>query len=355
MEDFNIHNIGLYVNKVCDHRCGYCLLNTVPPMEPEIMSLEVAVESVTKLISEKAKKIEIEFFGGEPLCSIIRIFEITNHLKEHFKIPIEFSLWTNAAKFKVEYWDYFKNNNFYFFINGYLEEQELNHETQPIQLKNLLKNRGKGLKNGLRDDPNRFSLIWLVQSSKQDLKEIAISASSLGFSKIYFLPERDKLNQLKWNQNDYKNILERYRSLILWYLSIQQRPSITVEPLESIIKDINKPDKALRCNLCDTSLVISTSGLVCPCYTVIGEGKFCLGHYKDSTGIRNQLTNLKNIAFSVPQFCQECILLNICGGVCIYEKLVAIKNNQKLIQPNDCELQIFLISTLMNILNHNYE
>lgn len=343
-----ISNIGLYVTKLCDRNCGYCLLDTVPTSEPDIMSLETAVGSVTTLVSNAAEKVEIEFFGGEPLCSIDRIFEIITELKERVTTQIEFTLWTNAVRFSVEHWEAMRNEDMTFIINGYLESQEEDYVSQPQQLKSMLQARGPGLRKGIFEFPDRFALTWLVQSSKQDLTQIAVEVGNIGFSRLYFLPERDKQNQVRWTEDEFDQILQRYGELIDWYFSEECPTEFKVEPLESVHRHLKSPNTRQRCGFCRTSVAVSTSGLVCPCYTVIGEKPFSLGHYRDNEVVNEQLEKLKALSYCVPVFCSKCEALNTCGGVCIYEKIIASKKGTPFAKPNDCGLQLFLRKQLLS-------
>lgn len=189
----------------------------------------------------------------------------------------------------------------------------------------------------LSEARSRIYLVWLVQSSAQDLVEIASAAQKAGFHNLMLLPERDKFNVIRWQPEDRQQILERYKDLLNWYSTEGREPEFKITFIEQALRSIRSNTPTSRCDFCHSCLAISPSGMISPCYTVIGESHHQIGHISVPDVIASSLNKVRLVDKHQHPVCEKCSALKMCGGVCIYEKLVADQNG--LVLPSDCDLQ----------------
>ena len=125
-------SITLEVNRKCNFRCTYCYMKEKLDYE---MSYETAVRSIDwaikKYESDRSpdKEIDVDFIGGEPLCSLPLIKETIAYINEKYPdIKFVYSMTTNGALISEDVVSFFIENDFFIKISldGRKEDNDMN-------------------------------------------------------------------------------------------------------------------------------------------------------------------------------------------------------------------------------------
>lgn len=105
LQQYNIQNMYFLPTNVCNLRCKYCFIeDDERDIASSMMTEEIAkkgLEIFSKL-SEKADKITLTFYGGEPLLNADVVYFSMHYVRElekkgMFKKPVDMSLLTNGV------------------------------------------------------------------------------------------------------------------------------------------------------------------------------------------------------------------------------------------------------------------
>ena len=125
-------SITLEVNRKCNFRCTYCYMKEKLDYEmtPEtaVRSIDWAVEKY-KLDKDPNKEIDVDFIGGEPLCSLPLIKRTIAYIKGRYPdIRFVYSMTTNGALINEDVVSFFIENDFFIKVSldGRKEDNDLN-------------------------------------------------------------------------------------------------------------------------------------------------------------------------------------------------------------------------------------
>jgi uncharacterized protein len=113
-----IEKITLQVTQNCNLRCGYCSYSGLYNQRSHtknVMSLDVMKKSVDFAIkrSTGTGRLNIGFYGGEPLLEINNMEKLIEYIKENYHGKnIEYSITTNGTVFNDKNIQFLKDNNF---------------------------------------------------------------------------------------------------------------------------------------------------------------------------------------------------------------------------------------------------
>lgn len=116
--EFPLSTIVLNVNTGCNLSCTYCYKEDLAtPSKGEKMNFEKAKKSIELLLKEGAKRdrVNVVYFGGEPLSNMPLIKAVTAYAEERCKEEgkkVDFSLTTNATLLTEEIADYLDGHAF---------------------------------------------------------------------------------------------------------------------------------------------------------------------------------------------------------------------------------------------------
>lgn len=115
-KDFHIKALCLNIAHDCNLRCGYCFASTGDYHGGrKLMPLEVAKKAIDFLIqnSGNRKRLEVDFFGGEPLLNfdvVKATVEYGRSIEKEYGKHIGFTLTTNATLLDDNIMDYLNEN-----------------------------------------------------------------------------------------------------------------------------------------------------------------------------------------------------------------------------------------------------
>jgi uncharacterized protein len=118
IREYPLSTLVLNVNTGCNLSCSYCYKEDLAtPAAGDRMGFETAARSVDLLLAEAAQRerINISFFGGEPLSNMALIHQVVDYAEERCAEEaksVDFSLTTNATLLTEELVEYFDAHRF---------------------------------------------------------------------------------------------------------------------------------------------------------------------------------------------------------------------------------------------------
>lgn len=305
----------------CNLACNYCFVK----QKPEYMTYDIAERSIEWLkenykAKNKEGKLDIVFFGGEPLlCYEDIIVPIVNKYKD----IATFSITTNGVLLDEDKVDFFYKNNISVLLSfdGIKKVQNSQRIGKNIDSYATVLNNIPYLLLRL---PNTTMRATLTKNSLPYLYDTVLLAEELGFKIISFVPNAYE----DWNEEDeiiYEQQLTKV-GLHIYKSFFNRKKAIKVNPIiESYKKITSSLDNGLyfnnhlfRCGLGTTSCAITPNGSIIPCQEKISNPTYILGdiynginpelHNKFLSDYIKNLNNLTcNIRCSTLKECLHCI------------------------------------------------
>lgn len=305
----------------CNFRCSYCFESENNAIQDKSMSEEVQDALVEQIISfsQKGYKIELSWFGGEPLMEIGIIESISNRLKSK---NVEFSadMTTNGFLLTPEVVDKMekcKIKKFQITIDG----DEYTHNSR-----RMLTN-GAGTYHVIMDNLKYLSTkkgmtsvirVNVDKTNESVYSQIATTIQN-EFPGMYTYPGFVVEGCNACSGKAFSNHMEK-ADFYLYQYKEYQNPSLPYFPSFTL-------GICMASNL--NSWVVGPDGELYNCLSEVGVPSKVVGNVKDNT-----ITNMDHITqfmVGVSPFenaqCKQCHALPICGGGCALDR-IAKKNGQ---------------------------
>ncbi|MEN8135813.1 MAG: radical SAM protein [Thermodesulfobacteriota bacterium] len=302
------------ITQECNLRCSYCYISK----KNNVMTLQIAKSIIDNIFeyTPNDEKIDIGFFGGEPLLEFKLIKQIVSLIKNHSlynPTQIELDIVTNGTIFSDEIGRYLADNNITYCLSC----------DGPTNIQNEFRKFKCGKGSSIEVEKTitqakKFFPTLLVNAVYQPstlhlLPQVVQYFSALGISQIYLSPDFSS----KWTEKEvdllsyvFDQIGEQY---IDFYL--KGNPHY-ISPIDNkiavIIKDGYTPSD--RCRMGRGEFAFAPSGNIYPCERLIGSDNgeaHCIGN------IFNGIPNARSCKKSMPS--QNNKLKNVCT-LCSLEK-----------------------------------
>jgi len=269
------------ITRNCNLRCQYCYIEK----EKSVMSIETALKVVDFIFKSTppGEKIDIGFFGGEPLLEFELIKIITRSIKTHplfNKGSTAFTVVSNGTIFSDEIADFIITQEFRFGIScdGPREVQDRFRYFPGGQGSSSTVE--KNIRRVLETLPSLMVNAVYHPSTISHLPRVVDYFSSLGIRKIYLTPDFSA----PWSKEDadllpgiYKQVAQKY---IDYYLEGEPHYiSLIDSKVAVILKGGYQPTD--RCSMGKGELALAPSGNIYPCERLIGSDdgeKHCIGN-----------------------------------------------------------------------------
>jgi len=274
----------LFVTQECNLRCRYCYIKK----KETVMTPKVAQKVVDFAFqkSQAAKRLEIGFFGGEPLLEFERVKLIVELIKNHplyDKSKVIMSITSNGTIFNQEIANFMLSNGIIFCVScdGPPQIQDVNRKYKNGKSSSAAVE--KTIKKALQYFP--FLPVNAVYSDQtlQYLPQTVDYLISLGVKNIYLNPDISA----KWTQKHTEQFPEIYSALAEKYIQcyLQDKPkhiSLIDNKITVILRGGYEPFE--RCQMGFSEFAFGTTGNMYPCERLVGldDGKTnCLGNIMD--------------------------------------------------------------------------
>ena len=343
----NLKALCLHVAHDCNLRCEYCFASEGDYNSGrKLMSKEVALKAVDYLVENSGgrQKIEIVFFGGEPLMNFDVVKEVVKYGREIEKKGnkrFHFTITTNGVLLDPEKINFINEqmDNVVISVDGRKEKHDAirhtingkgSYDTIIPKIQKLIKGR-----NG-----KSYFVRGTFTTKNKDFSKDVMHLADLGFKEISVEPVVGSGTDLHFTESDLPEIMNEYEDLALQYIE-QLKKKDPFRFYHFYINLEGGPCLFKRVTACGAGyeyLAVSPDGKLYPCHQFVGEDKFVVGDiYK---GIFNQtLCDVleENTVFE-KDLCRKCWAKLYCSGGCHAN---AYYTNADIKKPNEisCQLQ----------------
>lgn len=320
----NVTAITLELTEQCNLRCDYCFTHG---KRNESMNLETIKKSIDWLIEQSgdSKKIDVTFWGGEPLMGLEMIKAAVVYIKEQTKKAgkmYALNMTTNGTLLSHETLKYLKQEkiNFSVSVDG---REEVHDSHRPFSSgKGSYRTVEKCIKRALEYFPKLNLRLSLTADNGYMLAEDV----------IYFYKEWGVINfnfspvwEHEWTEDKLQMMEDQFRILSEFvFEEMNKGNAILIYPFQYGIERITQHRKRFPCGAGRHYLGISTEGALYPCHRFHKfsdtrpwqEQEFCIGHIEE--GITQTELREKFYGYSLESNpkCQECNIKELCLGHC---------------------------------------
>jgi uncharacterized protein len=331
----------------CNIRCGYCFASTGDYHGGrKLMSLEVAKGAIDFLLetSGSRKRLEVDFFGGEPLMNFDVIKETVKYGREkevQYNKRIGFTITTNGTLLNEEAAEFFNENmdNVVVSIDG--------RKTVNDKMRKFTDGRGtfdeilpkiKDFVNARGD--KSYYIRGTFTANNLDFSEDVIFLADQGFKEISIEPvvaEESKAYALKEEHLPF--IYEQYEKLSEKYIQYQDQGK-GFRYYHFLMDLDGGPCVYKRVSSCGSGVeyfAVTPDGELYPCHQFVGQEEYLMGNIKD--GVTNKQLQRefdKNTVYHKEK-CTDCWAKFYCSGGC---QANAASFNGDLKKPYDLECKL---------------
>lgn len=309
----------LCLTQNCNLRCKYCYIEK----RDARMSIPIAEQIIdfTFTNTPPDKKIDIGFFGGEPLLEFELIKIITDMIERHPSYDherIELSITTNGTIFSDEIAQFFKKHRIVLCISC---------DGPPrVQDRHRSFSSGRGssevVENTIRRALEALPMVLVNAvyhpATFRYLPEVVDYLSSLGLRQIYLSPDLSA----SWSKENADLLPEVYSQVGDLYMDyyLQHKPhflSLIDGKIVVFLKGGYQPLD--RCQMGKREFAFTPEGNIYLCERLIGSGnnnnQHCIGNIND--GLKSEWLACKNVTHqSINEECLACGLRDYCMNWC---------------------------------------
>lgn len=345
----------LAITQKCNLACDYCYIQK----KDSIMHLSTAKKIIDFVFenSKKSEKIDIGFFGGEPLLEFDLIKKITTLIQAHKSFDpnlVTISVTTNGTIFSEKIKNFLSENNIVLCVScdgPPLVQDAFRHFPDGSGSSGIVE---KNIIQALK----KFPLIPVNAVYSPEnlhlLPDVVDYLSSLGVRNIYLNPNISA----QWTRKEADMFPHIYSSVGKKYLDFyrQGKPryiSLVDSKITVILRGGYKPLE--RCKMGNGEIAFAPSGNIYPCERFIGSdnGKaHCLGNIDDVSILGKKCKTISSVAINIE--CQTCGLRDYCMNWCGCTNH-ASTGSYNMVAPFICASEKASINVAFNIIQNMEE
>jgi uncharacterized protein len=344
----NLKALCLHVSHDCNLRCEYCFASEGDYNSGrELMKKDVAIKAVDYLVKNSGgrHKIEIDFFGGEPLMNfdvVEAVVKYGRQIEKEIDKQFYFTITTNGTLLNDHRIDFINKNmdNVVISIDGRKESHDAvrydcngkgsYEKIVPLAQKLVAGRKGK-----------RYFVRGTFTAKNKDFSNDVMHLADLGFKEISVEPVVGSGGDLFFKESDIPEIINEYENLATKYIENLSSNSSSFRFYHFYINLDDGPCLFKRITACGAGyeyIAVSPDGKLYPCHQFVGQEKFVVGDiYKGITN-KQLCMELKNNTIFEKEACRECWAKLFCSGGCHANSFFT---NGTIKQPNkvSCMLQ----------------
>jgi len=345
-----VHTKALCLNIAhdCNIRCGYCFASTGDYHGGrKLMPLEVAKGAIDFLLetSGSRKRLEVDFFGGEPLMNFDVIKETVKYGRERqreYNKRIGFTITTNGTLLDAEAADFFNENmdNVVVSIDG---RKTVNDKMRKFpdgrgtfdeilpKIKEFVDARGD----------KSYYIRGTFTANNLDFSEDVVFLADQGFKEISIEPvvaEDKKAYALKEEHLPY--IYEQYEKLAEKYIQYQEQGK-GFRYYHFLMDLDGGPCVYKRVSSCGSGVeyfAVTPDGELYPCHQFVGREEFLMGNIQDGVTNKKLQKEFDQNTVYHKEKCTDCWAKFYCSGGC-QANAAAFNNDLKVPYDLECKLQ----------------
>ncbi len=314
----------LFIDGRCNLNCSYCFVKSKTPVDYLApMSFKIAQKALELLLKNSTHdKVEVDFFGGEPLLNFETLKNTLifgKSLAKNNGIKIDFTLTTNATLLTSEVQDFLIEHDIetVLSLDGPPETNDLFR----------LDNSGKGthdkaikrIKEYSSKNPPPYYIRGTYTHDTLNFSDATRYLFEEGFRVVSMEPVvGDPREPFTLKEEDLPRVFSEYKTLSLWFLDELNKGKDLIF-FHFLIDPLRGPDINRRVGGCGAGreyISISPQGYIYPCHQFVREEKFIMGNLEE--GFTNSPLREEFIALSFlkKDTCKKCWARFYCSGGC---------------------------------------
>ncbi len=331
----------------CNIRCGYCFASTGDYHGGrKLMSLETAKAGIDFLLEKSGtrKRLEVDFFGGEPLLNFDVIKETVRYGREKEKAlgkRIGFTMTTNGVLLNDENIEYLNENmdNVVVSLDGRPEVNDrmrkfvggkgTTEDLLPL-IKKFVEKRGE----------RSYYIRGTYTAYNLDFSEDALFMADQGFREISVEPVvAEPERPYAITEEHLPQIFSEYEKLADDYLryKAEGRPFRFYHFMMDMDGGPCVYKRVSSCGAGVEYFAITPDGELYPCHQFVGREDYLMGNLKDGITRQDLLQQFSENTVYHKKKCQDCWAKFHCSGGC---QANAAAFSGKLSEPYDIECQL---------------
>lgn len=330
IERFPLSTLVLNVNTGCNLGCTYCYKEDLAaPSDGQRMAFETAKESIDLLLKEGAmrERINIVFFGGEPLTNLKLIKQATVYAEERCEElgkAVDFSLTTNATMLTEANIAWMNDHHFCIAIS--MDGPQVVHDRHRLTV------GGKGTYNVVSQKVKMLlerydsrpvgARVTLTRGNTDLVATHKHLKDELGFFEVGYAPVTTSDDaQYNLTSEELRTVFEGMKTLGLDY---QEKALEGINSgfsnMHQLMTDLHEGSrKALPCGAGVAMLAVDNEGDLHLCHRFTGSDVPTYGNV--SEGINKPALGefLNEAADRTERGCSTCRIRNLCSGGCYHE------------------------------------
>jgi uncharacterized protein len=307
----------------CNLQCKYCFGESLEDFDADFSGLDVDYSLPKKanydfaLLAKFCRRdpdCVLTFYGGEPLLCISETKQIMDTMK-----PKHFMIQTNGLlldRLPPEYVNRF--HTILVSVDG--DEALTDYYRGKGTFRKVIDNLKLIVKNGFRGELiARMTVMEQTDIHKQvkwllDNSEFAFSSVHWQLNAGFWGNDYARRDFKRWSETCYVPGVER---LARFWVDLMEEKRVVqrLYPFLGIANSLlHKEASLLRCGGGWINYAVQTDGFIIPCPTMWGMKNYYLGHISNADPLK-----LKKILVNKP--CNDCAILRVCGGRCLYANI----------------------------------
>ena len=315
-----LSTLVLHVSHDCNMRCGYCYADYGRyGSDFGYMSPELAVEHTRRFFDQlgPSRKVQLTFFGGEPLMNMPVVYAAHAYAKERAAKEgrrLTCGLTTNGTLLTKELAEFFERERFTITISidG---PPDVNDRLRPLQDgKNSYETiiaavKASGIKATARVTLTRKCL---------DVARIVRHLAEVGFVEIGVSPVATGNARFDLDREDLQVFLEGLRVLADDFVEHAKRGVVfPFSNIRSVVTQIAAGDRrGVPCGAGTKLVAADNKGDLYACHRLVGQEQFKVGDVATGVDGERRFELLKALHPRTREPCKTCWARYVCGGGC---------------------------------------
>lgn len=310
----------------CNMRCSYCFAGQgTYGGERGLMPPEVARKAVDFLLERSGplKRLEIDFFGGEPLLDFSVLKEAVLYGKERAEKmgkEIRFTVTTNCLLLSEQVGEFLNKTNMrvVLSIDGRKEDHDKNrllingkgsHDLILSRIRKFLSSRGEKL----------YYLRGTYTAETLNFLDNALYLFDLGYSEVSMEPVVALPNEPYAIRAEHLPEIFRQYELLAKEIDRREREGRELHFFHFEVDTTGLTCVSKRLSGCGAGveyLAVTPSGSLYPCHQFVGRSDFKMGTVWEGITNQEKLEEFRHLSFLEKENCRTCWARYLCSGGC---------------------------------------
>lgn len=359
LHETDLQNITVFATNNCNLNCSYCYERGNGAINRTKMSLDTFKNGIEFFLSQlnTSKRINILFFGGEPLMNMPLIRNAVSHLKkieEDKGISFSYSVTTNGTIMNESILSFLVENNFSVVVS--IDGFKDNHDYYRPFI------NGKGSYEKILKTVARISQYKRVvarvtlNDMDTDIVKLYEELRAAGFWEVYVtIVSKESTREDNWGET-LKPLRRRIKEMENYFLeNTRQNRVVRYSDLLKYLKLIhfgwkmNGNAKILPCSAGYSSFALAANGDMFLCHRFNNISGLKLGSIREGLNEERRTQFLEEHHVSERRGpCKTCWAAAFCGGTC-YHATFASTGETNPVNPLHCAYTKEMVKSALNI------